>query len=318
MIYKIKKVLKYFCFQWQFFWFAPQKLYTISFIRMILCGLYFVLYIERQVNFESYYSDHGYVAIQQVAQAHLAPYSEKWLFVYPSDSVAYWAHLTYLFVLLLLFLGIGGRKMTWAAFLLHISFMHRNPIINYGVDMYFVFWLLYLSMIQNNRFFSVINLLPRYRGQFAGSSRGDLLSSVGIRFFQLQLVISYVYAGFDKLKGSTWWQGSAAWNALINYQFNPIDWSSLKAVPLLVVVATYGTLIYEIYSPFGFFSPKLRKWWIMMGVIFHLSILFMMGLIFFGLMMAVSVLIFVRSDELRGLFQIIKKKIQLLPLVASE
>ena len=50
-----------------------------------------------------------------------------------------------------------------------------------------------------------------------------------------------------------------------------------------------------------------------MGVIFHLSILFMMGLIFFGLMMAVSVLIFVRSDELRAFFKLLKRKYNFCP-----
>ena len=89
--------------------------------------------------------------------------------------------------------------MTWAAFLLHISFMHRNPIINYGVDMYFVFWLLYLSMIQNNRFFSVINLLPRYRANLVGRpGRSPFFGWNSI----LSAAIGYfhVYAGFDKLK----------------------------------------------------------------------------------------------------------------------
>ncbi|MCB0412750.1 MAG: HTTM domain-containing protein [Bdellovibrionales bacterium] len=289
--YKISDFYK----KWCEFWFAPQDLLTISMVRFFVFTLMFILYIERQINIETYYFDGGFVPLRHVQDLAFSYFKDR-IWYYPaSDTWSFYLHLSFLGLLLLIALGVGGRKITWAALLLHVSFLQRNLAINYGVDLYNTFWLFYFSFIQSDQQLSILN---KFR-KVTPIVYSDMLTSMGIRLMQIQLVVAYVYAGIEKLKGGTWWSGVALWQVMANQQITPYDFGFLKYFPLVVVGITYMTLIYEIYSPVGFFSSKFRPIFVVGGILFHFVIALTMGIYFFGFILAASLLVFVSPDWFR-------------------
>lgn len=289
--------------KWCEFWFAPRDLYVASFVRMILFTLMFFLYLERQFNIELYFFDSGFVPISQVKDVVSGYLSERVFIHFTTDTLNYYFHLLFLVVLFLMAVGVGGRKIAWVALLLHVSFQQRNIFISYGVDFYSSFWILYFCFIKSDQHFSVLNYFNKKRQKFI-EIQSDALSSMGIRLIEVQIMLAYVYTGFEKLKGFSWWKGVALWEVLMNPQLNIYDWGWLKHISILVLAMTYLTIAYEIYAPVGFYNEKTRRYFIAFGVLFHLGIAFIMSLYFFGFLMASSLLIFLKQEEVKKLLSV--------------
>ena len=290
---------------WDQFWFQPKDLFSLAVARFFIFGLMFVLYFERQLNIETYYYDGGFVPLEHVKTLAQGYFSERLWFYPQTDELVFAVHSIFLVLLLCISLGIGGRVVTGIAFVLHLAILQRNLAINFGVDLYNTHWLLYFTLVKSNEHFSLPSFF-RKKNKNPSLLTTDILSLVGFRLLQLQLIISYVYAGIEKLKGGTWWSGIALWQVLANDQLTPYDFSFFKQVPFVVAAVTYLTLIYEIYSPVGFFHPRLKPFFIIGGLLFHFAIAFMIGIYFFGFILAASLIFFIPSDFLRSCLQMKK------------
>lgn len=282
---------------WNSFWFDSQNLQikTVSLFRMLLGGLLFIFYFLRFLNFETYYGDEGFLPISKlhIYDLNFNYYILEFVQWLQFENLFYALHILLLILLFCLALGVLPRWATFLTFLLNVLFLHRNPLINYGADYYASCFLFYLSLIQHSQYFSVK----------VKSVSIDLLSCVGYRLLQLQFVIAYAYAGFDKLKGQSWWEGKAVWNSVINPQISTFDFSWMSHFPFVIGVLTFLTIIYEIYAPVAFFSRRARHLWLFLGVGFHLGILFTLNIPFFALIMTLALLLFVKDDELKRLLR---------------
>lgn len=282
---------------WINFWFNTENIQakTIAFFRMLVGGLLFVFYLLRFLNFETYYGEEGFLPISKLGIYDLGfnYYILDYVQMIQSELFFYLLHIGFLVLLAALTIGVLPRWTTAVTFLIHVLFLHRNPLINYGVDFYATSFLFYLCFIQHSIFFSVK----------CSKKPLDLVSSVGFRLLQIQFVVAYAYAGFEKLKGQTWWEGKAVWNTLINTQIASFDFSWMSHFPFIIAVLSFLTIIYEIYAPVAFFNDKSRRLWLFLGLGFHLGIFVTMNIPFFGLIMAIGLLIFVKDEELNALLK---------------
>ncbi|MCH2534999.1 MAG: HTTM domain-containing protein [Bdellovibrionales bacterium] len=277
---------------WKDFWFQPNsvQIKTISAFRLLLGSLLFVFYFIRFLSFDTYYSNEGFLPLSELGKYDLNfnYYILDYVQILQSEALFYVLHILFLILLALLSLGLLPRWATLLTFFVHVLFLHRNPLINYGVDYYATYFLFYLSFIQHSQFFS---LKPK-------KQTIDMLTSVGFRLLQIQLVVAYAYAGFEKLKGQTWWEGKAVWNSVINPQISTFDFSWMSHIPFVVAVLSFMTIIFEVYAPVAFFSSKARRIWLALGLGFHIGILLTLNIPFFALVMTVGLLIFVKDEEL--------------------
>ena len=145
------------------------------------------------------------------------------------------------------------------------------------------FFLFYLCLADSTRHYSVLNLFVKQIDKSRPMS--DALNSVAIRFFQIQLCVIYGYTGMEKLKGGPWWDGTALWGAVTNSQLAFMDFTFLSHWPIVIIIGTYFTLIFEIYFPALVWVPKIRPFVLLCGVIFHAMIGLTMGLVFFSAVM---------------------------------
>lgn len=290
---------------WNDFWFQPSnvQLLSISLFRMLLGSLLFIFYSLRFLEFETYYGSLGFLPIDKlnIYDLNFNYYILSFVQSLQSESLFFILHIIFLVLLLLLAVGVLPRWATFVTFILHVLFLHRNPLINYGVDFYSVCFLFYLSFIQHSQAFSLKSKFLKIKLKPI-----DVLSCMGYRLLQVQLVVAYAYAGFEKLKGQTWWEGKAVWNTVINPQVAIFDLTWMSQFPFVIAVLTFLTIIYEVYAPVAFFNSKARKLWIVMGMCFHIGIFITMNIPFFAVLMMIALLIFVKDHELKYFLKLCK------------
>lgn len=216
-----------------------------------------------------------------------------------------------------------SAAITWFAAL---SYAHRATVVLFGVDTMMMILLLYLMIgpsgaalsvdrciqvwWQKNRskwvqwWYSLFGKSVALESIETGEMSSDktppstVLANFTIRLLQLHICFIYASAGLAKLKGATWWTGTAVWGTLANFEFAPMEsewyfWVIKSLVEnywflqMFLAAGTYFTLLFEIPYPFLIWSRKTR--WIMLGmaVVLHGVIGVFMGLKTFALMMLV-------------------------------
>jgi len=133
----------------------------------------------------------------------------------------------------------------------------------------------------------------------------DLLTPVVYRLIPIQLCLVYAYSGLEKLKGPTWWYGSALWNIVTNGKMMPFDASLIAHFPIALVLGCYATLIFEIYFPMAVWVDKIRRPWLVYGVAFHFMIGLLMDLMSFSYLMCIGYVFLLQDRDwsaLKNLF----------------
>lgn len=265
---------------WCAFWFESPAEERVRVFRFTLGALLFALYAIRSLDLRLYYSESGLMPLSAVADAVPMDYRKSLFFLFPGDAALWLGDIALLGALAALAFGLWPRLAALAALLLNVSFIHRDMAPTYGVDMIATFFLFYLCL---------------------AGSRSSALLSMACRLVQLQVCIIYGYAGLDKVKGPLWWSGEALWGVVSNVQIARWDFSWLSHFPLLLVLATFTTLMWEIYFPAIVWIRPIRKFVLAFGVLLHVCIAVTVNIPFFALLMILSYITFLDEGEARAL-----------------
>jgi hypothetical protein len=251
---------------------------------------------------------------------------------YPVFSVFY--HLTdprwiavvhglTLVVMLLFAVGFCTRVTSALTWVMALSYIQRAPTTLFGMDTMMIIALLYLMIGPSGAAVSVDRLLERWwrRRQAAREHRPEpawlppapmVTANLAIRLFQVHFCMIYLASGLSKLQGAAWWNGTALWLTLANYEFSPFNWAPY--VDFLVFLCNHRvlwelvtsggvvfTLVVEIGLPFLIWRRQTRWLMIIASVLLHTGISLSMGLTTFGLMMMGMLLSFVPPAAVRQL-----------------
>ncbi len=109
----------------------------------------------------------------------------------------------------------------------------------------------------------------------------------------VQVCIVYVYSAMAKWIDDDWVNGDAITlvNKAVHYS-NYFLINNADTLHPISLVITYFILMYQTVFPIFVFLPKIKKYFLNMGVLMHLYIAFVMGLFFFGLIMALTYILF--------------------------
>jgi len=258
---------------WEQFWFAPQNLLGLAFMRILLCGTMVYMYMVRLYNID-YYGDNSWIPRSLALEAMPDLYRPLFLWCFWPDSWNLAMHILLVVLLVLLTLGVGGRWLMGIAWIIDAGFIQRNYSVNFGADIIAALFLFYMSFTQSCERLSILNLW-RKKTSFRKS---DTLSSLMIRMMQVQICVIYAYTGWEKLKGGSWWDGTALWSVMANPQMTTMDFSFLRNIPWSIPVIAYLTILFEVYFPAMVAWPKTRTLWLSLGLFFHAGIGVFMGL----------------------------------------
>ena len=120
-----------------------------------------------------------------------------------------------------------------------------------------------------------------------------LLHNVSFIALISQICIVYFYSALAKWVDADWLNGEAVNLVNMTHHYSPallIDHASFL-YPVSFVL-TYVVLLYQTLFPVLIWFKKIKKPFLFMGIIMHLYIAFMMGLFFFGLIMAITYVLF--------------------------
>ena len=282
---------------WDQFWFHCDQTYSLGVFRFLVASAMFAMYSIRFAGWEKFFSESALIG-PDIALETIWANVRPWITWFPVDNeIIVLLQILYLVTLLLLALGLWSRPMALLAWGLHAAFLQRNYAAIYGIDMLITSVLLYLALTKSDQSFSLKNVLCKKENKKEGV---DLLTSVGIRILQIQFCIVYVYAGIEKIRGNSWWEGTAIWRVFANPQMTTADFTFFRYTPWIMPLLTYGTLIFELYFPFLIYSKKFRYPAMIVGLGFHLGITVVMGLPFFSFCMMSSYLLFISSETVRN------------------
>ncbi len=279
---------------WDRFWFAPQDLLGLASMRIVLMSVMVYMYGLRQFSLD-YYTDQSWIPRSKALLIFPDVIRPAFAWFFWPDSMNMPVHLVFVLLLVLLLFGIGGRFLMTLAWILNMGFLQRNFAINFGADILCSVMMFYLCFAQSCERLSVLNLLKNKK-VFRSS---DILSSVMIRMMQIQLCVIYAYTGFEKLKGGTWWDGTALWNVVANPQMMAFDMSFLRNFPTFISIMTFTTLIFEIYFTPAVMSKRMRPWLFLIGFGLHMGIALLMGLMPFSASMLAVYFLFMNPLEMK-------------------
>lgn len=266
---------------WDEFWFSKVDLYNLALFRIVYAGTLFLLYFSRQKDVSLFYTESGLLP-RHLALDILSPaFRPHFLLSFWSDTWAASIHGLFVFSLLMICLGLFSRFFAGIAWVLHLGFLFRNYGVAFGVDQITAIWLFYLMFTNSDAEISLKAYFFKER-RFRSS---DLLTSVFYRMLQLQLCIIYFYSGVEKLKGQTWWDGTALWSVFANPQMVIADLTWTKHFPFLILTISFGTILFELYFPVLVWVKKMRPYFLAAGICFHAGIGFLLALWGFALVM---------------------------------
>lgn len=272
--------------KWLNFWFHSNQPLAFKTFRQSFALLALLAYSVRSLDLFFYFSDDGILPLDAVQKIFSMQARTSLFFYFTSQSALVILNGLFLLSLLALFLGIWPNLAALLAYILHVSFIHRNLPQSYGFDFISTFFFFYLIAADT-------------RASSRPNNWRSGLSSVAMRLIQIQFAVIYFYAGLDKVRGPSWWSGEALWTVLANWQLARGDFSVLAQFPLVIVFLTYSTLLWEIYFPVLVWIKPLRHWVLLFGVLLHLGIALGLGLGFFGFLMIVGYLVFLEDSTIQ-------------------
>lgn len=215
-----------------------------------------------------------------------------------SRSVLYFEVVYHVAILIavLLLVGFWPRLIVPLHWGMIWSFQERNQLLGDGGDNLMRIVLLFLVLVNAGAYFSIFAM--RHAGSHgpqrpaaAWLARGldslrpalAVVHNFGVLLILVQLCLLYMSTGFYKVMGELWQNGTALYYIL---RVDEFSWPGVAELiyrnPYLVVLGTYGTVLFEVT-----FAPSLLNRWtrylmIGTGLFFHIGTAMLMGLVTFG------------------------------------
>ncbi|WP_411577464.1 HTTM domain-containing protein [Streptomyces sp. Je 1-4] len=119
----------------------------------------------------------------------------------------------------------------------------------------------------------------------------------------VEVCLIYATAGWYKIQGSRWQDGTAVYFPMHLDYFSP--WPALSELlgsnGVMIMLITYGTVIVQVAFPFTLFNRRLKNVLLVAMICEHLTIAFLLGLPFFSLAMVTADAVFLPTKFLTWL-----------------
>ncbi|WP_411103793.1 HTTM domain-containing protein [Streptomyces sp. cmx-4-9] len=135
---------------------------------------------------------------------------------------------------------------------------------------------------------------PEGEGRAALDVLANLLHNAGMLVIMAEVCLIYATAGWYKIQGSRWQDGTALYYPLGLDYFTP--WPGLSALlagsGTLVMLLSYGTVAVQVAFPFTLFNRRIKNVLLAVMMLEHAGIAVVLGLPFFSLAMIAADAVF--------------------------
>lgn len=284
---------------WNRFFHEPVDTRICGILRIAYASVLLVNVLVWAPDLERWFAETGVLPLK--ASRFLVDPESRSIFEWLApDAAAVWTcYLLLVLQILLLGAGLWPRFQAAGVFLWLVSFQHRNMLLWDGQDSLFRLFAFFLIFLPSDRFLSADAWRRR-----AGRAPRDLVApAFALRFFQIQMTIMYLAAGWEKLAGTDWPAGVALYYvARLDDFFGhyPAPEFLFAWMPL-VGWATWAVLAGEIVLPFAFWFRETRLAAVILAFLFHLGLEWTMNLFLFPWIAMVGLLSFLEPSDLDAL-----------------
>ncbi len=294
---------------WSRFWFTPAQPHTLALLRILAGGMMFYTHLVWTLHLGAFLGPNSWVTREASLKLHEDTYawSYWWLGLTDSPLVMWTLHLVALAVFAMLTLGLFTRVVSVLAWFMAVAYCHRLVGAMFGLDQTNTMIAMYLMLGPAGAVWSIDRWRATRRAARAGEAppvvHSTVSANVATRLLQLHLCIVYLFGGIGKMRGELWWDGSALWYALANYEYQSLVMTWVIQAPWLIALLSAVTMFWETFYCFMVWPRLTRPIALGLAFFIHGGIAAFMGMITFGLAMIFANLAFVPPETVRSLVE---------------
>jgi len=288
---------------WNMFWFLPRSALTLAWIRISTGSMLAYIHVVWSMRLADFMGAKAFTTKEWVRSLHRQDYT--WSYLWFIDSMPFlWAHEVIAIVLaILMAIGLFTRYVIPLIWFMTLMVCHRMTGFLFGLDQIVMMLTTYLMIAQSGEALSVDRAL-RFRRNASEDTTSQTLvplplspwNTISTRLMQIHLCIIYLFGGLGKMRGETWWDGSAIWLSAVSYEYQSIDFTWIGHAPALMALAAHVTLFWETFYCCLVWPKLTRPWILVIAVGVHAGIGIFLGMITFGWMMIVANFAFIRPE----------------------
>lgn len=285
---------------WDRFWFTPTRPHTLCVLRLLTGGMLLYCHLVLASDLFSFVGQDAWMNNEMSRQLHdgafgPSDWARSYLWNIDNPTIL-WAHqILTILVTAMFMIGLGTRIVIPIALFLQLMYLHRLTGALFGLDQIVTYSTMYLALTPCGSCFSVDAILRKRFIDRCESSRfwnwmlpddsPSIAANIGTRLLQLHLCVIYLFGGLSKARGETWWDGSAVWYAISNYEYQSLDMTWMSRYPALISALSNATLFWEVFYCALVWPRVTRPFVIGTAFMVHASIASFLGMITFGSMM---------------------------------
>ncbi|MCR9117645.1 MAG: HTTM domain-containing protein [bacterium] len=286
---------------WEQFWFTPALPHTIAVIRICVGAMLFYTHLVWSKNLAAFLGPDSWITSEAARELTADSYMWSPLFHTESMALIWPLHIAGLIVFAMFTVGLFSRTTSVLSFLIAVAYCNRLNGALYGLDQINTMLTLYVMLAPSGAIFSVDRYIKRLRTGQWPEVEPSIAANIATRLIQIHLCVIYFFGGVSKMKGLYWWDGSAAWAAVANYEYQSLNVTWISRVPFIVGLLSHATLLWETTYAALIWPKRTRPIMLAMAVAVHGGIALFMGMITFGVIMIVANFAFVSPEWIRDL-----------------
>ncbi|MEO1525029.1 MAG: HTTM domain-containing protein [Planctomycetota bacterium] len=300
---------------WDWFWFTPTRPHTLCLLRVLTGAMLLYCHLVLASDLEAFVGPDAWINNDMARQLHDgafgdADWARSYLWHIESPTLIWTHHLVTITVTAMMMFGAATRVTVPLSLFLQLMYLHRLTPALFGLDQIVTYTTMYLAFTPCGACFSVDAWL-RNKGAAKGKAssirrwmfqddRPSVAANIGTRLLQLHLCVIYMFGGLSKARGGSWWDGSAVWYAVANYEYQSLDMTWLSGYPGLLLGLSLATLFWEVFYCALVWPRVSRPFVLAVAVGVHGGIALFLGMSTFGLMMIIANGIFVAPSLLQS------------------
>ena len=299
---------------WDQFWFTPRLPYTLGLLRILTGAFLLYSHIVLATDLDSFLGANAWVDNDTARALHDGTFGSSdagrsYLWAISNPSLI-WLHQAVTILVSAAFLvGLMTRITAPVAWFLQIMYLHRLTGALFGFDQIVTYTTMYLMIAPCGSCFSVDAWLrKRWSGKLASNRKlawllpeavPSVSANIATRLLQLHLCVIYLFGGLAKARGASWWDGTAMWFSIANYEYQSIDVTWLNRFPRVFTAMTHATMFWEIFYCALIWPKQTRPITLAIAVAVHGGIGLFLGMMTFGLMMITANCVFIEPQTIR-------------------
>ena len=301
--------------EWNQFWFTPTSPYTLAMIRVFAGTMLLYTHLVWSLDLMAFLGPNSWTSEEVIRAMHSGSHTWSYLWYIQSPGLLWLLHGLALVVFTALTLGFFTRVSAVLAAIITLSYCHRLTGSLFGLDQVNAMLALYLAVGPCGDALSIDRWLSARKLGRSLPVTPSIGANVAVRLIQIHMCVIYLFGGIGKMRGELWWDGSATWFAIANYEYQSLDVTRLVNYPFLLALATHITVFWETFYPFLVWNRITRPIALALAVIVHGGIALFLGMPTFGLAMLIGNAAFIAPETVEATVKLLRRQKSPSPLI---